>query len=68
MINDKRNFITLIAEHNAMAVMATLFVITGIGFASEKTRIGANFTGAVIAIVAANLNVIPHSAPAYGVH
>ncbi|WP_339668694.1 DUF819 family protein [Dasania marina] len=60
---------SLISAENAMAVMAALFVIAGLGFVGEKTRVGAHLTGAVIAIVtaiaAANLNIIPHSSPAY---
>ncbi|MCR8923716.1 DUF819 family protein [Dasania sp. GY-MA-18] len=60
---------SLISAENAMAVMAALFVIAGLGFVAEKTRVGAQLTGAVIAIVtaiaAANLNIIPHSSPAY---
>jgi uncharacterized membrane protein len=50
--------------------MAALFIIAGLGFLGEKTRIGSHLTGAVIAILvaitAANLGIIPHSAPAYG--
>ena len=61
---------SLITPDNSMAVMAALFVIAGLGFAGEKTKVGAHFTGAVIAIVAAiaaaNLNIIPHNSPAYG--
>lgn len=60
---------SLIAADNHLAVMAALFVIAGIGFLGERTRIGAHFTGAVIAILgailASNLKIIPHSAPAY---
>ncbi len=60
---------SLIAPENHMAVMAALFVIAGLGFVGEKTRIGSMLTGAVIAIlvaiVAANTNIIPHSAAAY---
>ncbi len=45
-------------------------MIAGAGFVLEKTRVGAQLTGAVIAILlaiaAANLGVIPHDAPAYG--
>lgn len=53
-----------------MAIMAALFVIAGLGFVGEKTRLGSHLTGAVIAILTAiavaNLGLIPHSAPAYG--
>jgi uncharacterized membrane protein len=60
----------LIAPDNHMAVMAALFVIAGAAFLLERTRLGANLTGAVIAIlaaiVAANLGLIPHDATAYG--
>ena len=60
----------LIAPDNHMAVMAALFVIAATAFLLERTRLGANLTGAVIAIlgaiVAANLGLIPHGAPAYG--
>jgi uncharacterized membrane protein len=61
---------TLIASENSIALMAALFVIAGGAFLAERTRIGANLTGAVIAllaaILAANLRIIPHTAPAYG--
>ncbi len=61
---------SLIPSDNHMAVMAALFAIAGIGFLAERTRVGAHLTGAVIAILgailASNLNLIPHSAPAYG--
>ncbi len=60
---------TLISSDNDFALMAALFVIAGTAFLAEKTRFGAHLTGAVIAIlaaiVAANLQLIPHSAPAY---
>jgi uncharacterized membrane protein len=60
---------SLISPENHMAVAASLFAIAGAGFLLEKTRIGAQLTGAVIAIlgaiVAANLGIIPHQAPAY---
>lgn len=59
---------TLISADNNLAIMAVLFLIAGGGFLAERTRIGAHLTGAVIAIlaaiIAANLRVIPHSAPA----
>ena len=60
---------TLISADNDFAIMAVLFVIAGASFLAERTRIGAHLTGAVIAIlaaiVAANLRIIPHAAPAY---
>lgn len=60
---------TLISPDNDLALMAALFVIAGVSFLAEKTRIGAHLTGAVIAILtaiaAANLRIIPHSAPAF---
>ena len=60
---------TLISADNDFAIMAVLFVIAGGSFLAERTRIGAHLTGAVIAIlaaiVAANLRIIPHAAPAY---
>ncbi len=60
----------MISADNHMAVMATLFAIAGLGFVSEKTRLGAMLTGTVVTILAAilfaNLGLIPHSAPAYG--
>lgn len=59
----------LISSDNEFALMAALFVIAGGGFLAEKTRLGAHLTGAVIVILvtiaAANLRLIPHSAPAY---
>ena len=55
---------------NHIAITAALFVIAGLGFLAEKTRLGAQLTGAVIvilgAVAAANLGLIPHAAPAYG--
>ena len=49
--------------------MAVLFAIAGAAFLAEKTRIGAQVTGAVIAILVsigvANAGLIPHAAPAY---
>ena len=59
----------LITADNDIALMAALFVIAGASFLAERTRIGSQLTGAVIAILtailAANLRIIPHSAPAY---
>jgi uncharacterized membrane protein len=60
---------TLISPDNDLALMAVLFVIAGVAFLAEQTRIGSHVTGAVIAILAAiaiaNLRIIPHSAPAF---
>jgi uncharacterized membrane protein len=60
---------TLISAENDFALMAALFVIAGAAFLAEKTRFGSHLTGAVIAILAAiaaaNLRLIPHSAPAF---
>jgi len=61
---------TLIAPENHFAIFAALMVISGAAFLLERTRIGATITGTVIvillAIAAANVNIIPHDAPAYG--
>ena len=60
---------SLIPADNHLAVMAALFTIAAVAFLLEKTRIGALVTGTVsaifIAILAANLRIIPSSAPAY---
>ncbi|MCB2262997.1 MAG: DUF819 family protein [Candidatus Thiosymbion ectosymbiont of Robbea hypermnestra] len=60
---------TLISADNDFALMAVLFSIAGAAFLAERTRIGSHLTGAVIvilaAIAAANLRIIPHSAPAF---
>lgn len=49
--------------------MAALFAIATLALLAEKTRAGALLTSAVIAIlaaiIAANVNIIPHAAPAY---
>lgn len=61
---------SLIAPDNHLAVMAALFTLCGAAFLLERTRWGAQLSGAVLAILgailAANLGLIPHSAPAYG--
>ena len=61
---------SLIPADNHMAVMAALFVIAAFGFVAERTKWGAQLTGAVWAILGAillsNIGVIPHEAPAYG--
>ena len=42
---------TLISPDNNFAIMAALFIIAGLAFLAEKTRLGSNLTGAVIAIL-----------------
>jgi len=60
---------SLIPADNAFAAVAALFVIAALGFAMEKTRIGALLTGAVwailFAILASNIGLIPQSSPGY---
>ena len=60
---------SLIPASDHLAVMAGLFAIGAAAFYLERTRWGAQLTGAVIAILgailAANLGVLPHAAPAY---
>ena len=61
---------SIIPADNHLAALAGLFVIAACGFLLERTRLGGQLTGAVIAILlailAANLGIIPHDAPAYG--
>ncbi len=58
-----------ISSDNHIAVMAALFSIAAVGLLAEKMRIGAQLTGAVVviitAILAANIDLIPHQEPAY---
>jgi uncharacterized membrane protein len=60
---------TLIPGDNHLAVMAGLFAISATSFLLERTRWGAQLSGAVIAILgailASNLGLLPHAAPAY---
>ena len=60
----------LIPADNSIAVIAALMVLSGASMLLARTRLGAQVTGTVIvilgAIAASNLNIIPHSAPAYG--
>ena len=61
---------SIIPADNHLAALAGLFAIAACGFLLERTRLGGQLTGAVIAILlailAANLGIIPHDAPAYG--
>ena len=61
---------SLIPADNSIAVIAALMVLSGVSMLLARTRLGAQVTGTVIvilgAIAASNLNIIPHSAPAYG--
>jgi uncharacterized membrane protein len=60
---------SLVAADNHVAVMAGLFAISAVAFLLERTRWGAQLSGAVIAILgaigAANVGLLPHAAPAY---
>ena len=60
---------SLVDPNNHIGMFAVVMVIAALAFLSEKTRIGAMLTGTVSAIlgaiVAANLGIIPHSAPTY---
>lgn len=60
---------SLVGADNHLAVMAGLFTISSFAFYLERTRWGAQVSGAVIAILgailASNLGLLPHSAPAY---
>ena len=60
---------SLIPADSHLAVMAGLFGISPAAFLLEKTRVGAQLSGAVIAILgailASNLELLPHAAPAY---
>ena len=57
------------AVNNPVWVMAILFALSAIGFLSEKTRLGRSLTSTVVvillAIVAANIGLIPHESIAY---
>lgn len=57
------------AVNNPVWVMAILFALSAIGFLSEKTRLGRSLTSTVVvillAIVAANIGLIPHDSLAY---
>ncbi|MEO0436098.1 MAG: DUF819 family protein [Pseudomonadota bacterium] len=60
---------SLIPSEASLSVMAGLFAISALAFILEKTRLGAQLSGAVIAILgailASNLGLIPFSSPAY---
>ena len=61
---------TLIPADQHFAVITASLALCALAFASERTVIGQKVTGTVVvillAIAAANLGIIPHSAPAYG--
>jgi uncharacterized membrane protein len=61
---------TLIPADQHFAVITAILALCALAFASERTVIGQKITGTVVvillAIAAANLGIIPHSAPAYG--
>lgn len=60
---------SLIAPDAGLAVMAGLFSISAAAFLLERTRLGAQLSGAVIAILgaifASNIGLLPFSSPAY---
>ena len=60
---------SLIPAEQHFAVFTAVLVLSAMAFASERTVIGQKITGTVVvillAIAAANMGLIPHSAPAY---
>ncbi|MDG0992565.1 MAG: DUF819 family protein [Luminiphilus sp.] len=58
-----------INPENHLGIFAVIMVLAGASFLLERTRLGRQLTGTVMvilaAILAANLGVIPHSAPVY---
>ena len=61
---------SLIPADQHFAVITAIALLSALAFASERTAFGEKVTGTVVvillAIVAANLGIIPHAAPAYG--
>ena len=61
---------SLIPAEQHFAVFTAILVLSAMAFASERTVVGQKITGTVVvillAIAAANIGLIPHSAPAYG--
>ena len=59
----------LIPAEQHFAVFTAILALSAMAFASERTVIGQKITGTVVvillAIAAANMGLIPHSAPAY---
>lgn len=60
---------TFIAADNHLGVFAAIMTLAALSFLLERTRLGRQLTGTVMvilaAILAANLKLIPHSAPTY---
>ena len=60
---------SLIPAEQHFAVFTAILVLSAMAFASERTVVGQKITGTVVvillAIAAANIGLIPHSAPAY---
>ena len=60
---------SLIPAEQHFAVFTAILVLSALAFASERTMIGQKITGTVVvillAIAAANMGLIPHSATAY---
>ena len=60
---------SLIPAEQHFAVFTAVLALSAMAFASERTVIGQKITGTVVvillAIAAANMGLVPHSAPAY---
>ena len=60
----------MLSPDNHLGIFAALMGLAALAFWLQTTRLGALLTGTVLvilmAIVAANVGVIPHQAPAYG--
>lgn len=60
---------SLINADSVLAVMAGLFALSALAFYLERTRWGAQLSGAVLAILgailASNIGLLPHASPAY---
>ena len=60
---------TFISADNHLGVFAAIMTLAALSFLLERTRLGRQLTGTVMvilaAILAANLKLIPHSAPTY---
>ena len=59
----------MLSPENDLGIFAALMGLAALAFWLQTTRLGALLTGTVqvilMAIVAANVGIIPHQAPAY---